>query len=179
MMRYCGTILVVVWVVGGCTSSDRMRPTRSDVMSSNTGPIVGGPSAARYFAVRLLPGADLRRSIEEFVRANGIRAGAVVTCVGSVSTAVLRMADRTDLTRLGGPREIVSLVGTVGTDGCHLHLSVSDERGVTVGGHLAEGTIVRTTAEIVLVDLNDLAFERAQDDRTGYRELRISPRGPK
>ena len=139
----------------------------------------GGPSAARYFAVRLLPGADLRRSIEEFARANDIRAGAVVTCVGSVSTAVLRMADRTDLTRLGGPREIVSLVGTVGAGGCHLHLSVSDERGVTVGGHLAEGTVVRTTAEIVLADLGDLSFERVQDSRTGYRELNISTRPAK
>lgn len=135
-----------------------------------------GPSAARYFAVRLLPGADLRRSIEDFARSNGIRAGAVVTCVGSVSTAVLRMADRTDLTRLGGPREIVSLVGTVGVGGCHLHLSVSDERGVTVGGHLAEGTVVRTTAEIVLADLGDLAFERVPDSRTGFRELDISTR---
>lgn len=32
-------------------------------------------------------------------------------------------------------------------DGAHLHISVSDGDGRTLGGHLAEGTFVHTTAQ--------------------------------
>ena len=41
------------------------------------------------------------------------------------------------------------------------------------GGHLMDGSTVRTTAEIVLVELTELEFERADDPETGYKELRV------
>jgi predicted DNA-binding protein with PD1-like motif len=40
------------------------------------------------------------------------------------------------------------------------------------GGHVVEGCIVRTTAEIVLgVVAEGLTFRRAHDERSGYAEL--------
>lgn len=137
---------------------------------------LGGPSAAKFYAVRLAPGADLRVELQAYARARGIQAGAVVTAVGSLSHTVLRLADQKQTTIFDGKREIVSLIGTIGTSGCHLHLSVSDGQGVTVGGHLADGCIVYTTAEIVIADLTDLKFDRAEDSHTGFRELIIQPR---
>ena len=43
-------------------------------------------------AFRLRPGQDLRDELDRYAVANEIKAGFVVTCVGSVSMAVLRMA---------------------------------------------------------------------------------------
>jgi hypothetical protein len=50
----------------------------------------------------------------------------------------------------GGKHEIVSLVGTLALDGDHLHIAVSDSTGRTIGGHLMEGSLVYTTAEIAV-----------------------------
>jgi predicted DNA-binding protein with PD1-like motif len=73
--------------------------------------------------------------------------------------------------------EIISLAGTLSVNGSHFHISVSDSEGVLTGGHLKEGCIVRTTAEIVVTIMDDLIFTREQDTITGFRELRISPKG--
>jgi predicted DNA-binding protein with PD1-like motif len=50
-------------------------------------------------------------------------------------------------------------------------VSVSDGEGRTLGGHLAAGSIVRTTAEIVVVELRGLRFSRRRDAATAFREL--------
>jgi len=38
-----------------------------------------------------------------------------------------------------------------------------------IGGHIVDGCIVRTTAEIVIVELSDLEFRREPDAQTGYK----------
>jgi predicted DNA-binding protein with PD1-like motif len=122
---------------------------------------------------RLEPGQDLRRAIEEFVARARISAGVILTCVGSLKGVVLRPAGAADTLRIDEEFEIVSLVGTVSTNGCHLHVSVSDPLGVTMGGHLLEGSLIRTTAEIVIGELEDTTFTRVLDPRTGFKELVI------
>ena len=72
------------------------------------------------------------------------------------------------------PMEIVSLVGTL-SGGGHLHVSLSDCSGKTVGGHLLE-LVVDTTVEVVIGDCSSLAFERTFDESTGFHELQISDR---
>jgi uncharacterized protein len=64
-------------------------------------------------------------------------------------------------------------VGTFSPDGAHLHISISDTQGDTYGGHLQEGALVYTTAEIVLADLEEHNFNRRLDTETGYDELYI------
>jgi predicted DNA-binding protein with PD1-like motif len=124
-------------------------------------------------AIRLKPGHDLRQEIEALVERESIQAGAVLTCVGSLSTAVLRMAGQKGLTFFERDFEIVSLVGTLSKDGCHLHLGLADFEGKMTGGHLAKGCLIRTTAEIVIAELRDFRFERDLDAETGYDELVI------
>ncbi len=127
-------------------------------------------------ALRLGPGADLKRELARFARESGMRAGIVVTCVGSLTRAVLRLADQREATTFEGKHEIVSLVGTLSPDGDHLHLAISDATGRTVGGHLMDGSLVYTTAEIALGELEGLAFSREVDPRTTFRELVVGPR---
>ena len=69
------------------------------------------------------------------------------------------------------PLELLTLSGTLSLDGAHLHASVSDARGAVAGGHLMPGSLVRTTAEVVVALLPGWAFSRAVDGATGYREL--------
>ncbi len=70
--------------------------------------------------------------------------------------------------------EIVSLSGTLSPDGLHLHIALAGRDGRCVGGHLLDGCIVHTTAELVIGELTDLAFRRVEDPATGYRELSVA-----
>jgi len=106
----------------------------------------------------------------------------VMTAVGSLKDVTLRLANasRNDSEKKGSGNEIqrwqekfeiVSLVGTFSRDGsCHLHLSISDAKGNTFGGHLMAG-VVFTTCEVVLGSIQGVNFPRELDDRTGYKEL--------
>ncbi|MGB8192362.1 MAG: PPC domain-containing DNA-binding protein [Chitinophagaceae bacterium] len=126
------------------------------------------------YAFRLHPGQDLKKEIESIVRSNNVLAGWIVTAVGSLTEYNIRFANRPtgDIGR--GHFEIVSLTGTLSLDGCHIHISISDETGRTIGGHLLEGCKIYTTAEIVIAATDQYEFKREQDEDTGWKELVIS-----
>jgi predicted DNA-binding protein with PD1-like motif len=86
------------------------------------------------------------------------------------------LADQPEGTVFEGKHEIVSLVGTLSPDGDHLHVAVSDSSGRTLGGHLMDGSLVYTTAEIAVGELTDLSFARETDAITTYKELAIRKR---
>ncbi|MBH8559525.1 PPC domain-containing DNA-binding protein [Hymenobacter negativus] len=132
-------------------------------------------STLKTHALRLRPGDDLRQQLTAFVLANHIQAGTMLTCVGSLTVATLRLANQEGPSVYKGHFEIVSLVGTLSTNGSHLHLAVSDSTGRTIGGHLLDGCKVYTTAEIVLGELPQLEFRREKDDTFGYQELVVRP----
>lgn len=69
---------------------------------------------------------------------------------------------------------MISAVGSLSPDGAHLHIAVSDSKGAVIGGHLCAGSLVRTTAELVIGLLPEWRFRRELDPATGYAELRIS-----
>jgi predicted DNA-binding protein with PD1-like motif len=125
----------------------------------------------RTHALRLRPGEDLRLALEEATRARRLAAACVLTCVGSLERARLRLAGGDEVLELAGPLEIVALVGTLSADGPHLHGSFADEKGEVRGGHVLAGCIVRTTAELVVAELEGLTFGRELDPATGWREL--------
>ena len=112
-------------------------------------------------------------AIQDFVSHRNIRAGWILTCVGSLTDVSLRFANQTDAHTQNGFFEIISLSGTVGTNGCHLHMSISDEHGALTGGHLLEGCTIYTTAEIIIGESPDLTFYREDDGTTGWKELQI------
>ena len=129
-----------------------------------------------YRCFRLRRGQDLYGAIEDYAREHRIAAGTVVSGVGCVSRWHLR--DATGVRERSGEEdvEIVSLMGTVSEHGCHLHASFSREDLSAFGGHLLPGCIVNTTAEIVLLELEDFAFDRRPDPETGYDELTVTYR---
>ena len=88
------------------------------------------------YSFRLKPGQDLFDEIESFVAEKKISAGCVLSSVGSLTHATLRLANREFYTEYEGHFEIVSLNGAVSTNGSHLHVSISDGDGKTIGGWL-------------------------------------------
>lgn len=126
---------------------------------------------------RLRPGQDLRKGIEEMVTENGVKAGVLLSVVGSLQKAVLRMpqpsADVLKTKEWEESLEIVGGTGTLSQNGSHIHISISDQEGNVFGGHLKEGCVLRTGAEIVIGVFNDIEYKRAKDEETGYDELVI------
>lgn len=122
-------------------------------------------------AFRLTQGADLRNAILEYVQETGIQAGSLLSGVGCLSAATIRLANEADSLLLDGPLEILTLSGTLTPGHVHLHISVADKQGKVYGGHLLEGTLVSFTAEICLAEYRNLSFSRELDNQTGFTEL--------
>ena len=130
----------------------------------------------RTLPIRLLPGQDLRRALEAAVAAAGCDAAFVGSGIGSLGEARLRFAGRDEPRRFTGDLEILTLAGSLGAGGSHLHASVADADGAVFGGHVAFGCVVRTTAEVLVALLDDWAFAREPDATTGYAELVARPK---
>jgi predicted DNA-binding protein with PD1-like motif len=127
----------------------------------------------RVVAFRLKPGEDLQKGIEKVVKQYDIKAGWINTCVGSLTNYQIRFANQPKSDSGSGHFEIVSLVGTLSVMGSHIHLSLSDSTGKTIGGHLMEGCKIYTTAEIVVTASDRFDFEREEDGTTPWKELQI------
>ena len=127
----------------------------------------------QYYVFRLNPGQDLKKDIQKLVTEKQIKAGWISTCVGSLTNYNIRFANQPNGSEGSGHLEIVSLTGTVSVNGSHLHISISDSTGKTTGGHLMDGCIVYTTAEIVILSSNELVFKREKDETTGWQELLV------
>lgn len=126
-----------------------------------------------YHCFRLTRGMDLKKEIEKYVTSNKV-SGIILCTVGCLSKLTIRLADGKSILEKEGMFEIVSITGTLSEDGVHIHISVSDEKGNTIGGHLKDGCIVNTTAEVVLNIFNKIKFKREYDEKTGYNELVIN-----
>ena len=125
------------------------------------------------YAIRLKPGDDLKKAMQSFVHGKQINAGWIASCVGSLTNYHIRFANMPTGSKKTGHFEIVSLSGTLSTNGSHLHISVSDGTGRTIGGHLMDECIVYTTAEIVIQSTPTLLFTREKDGTTEWAELQI------
>jgi uncharacterized protein len=127
----------------------------------------------KIHAFRLKPGQDLKKEMEAYVLQHKIEAGWVMTCVGSLTQYHLRFANQPNGIKDNGHFEIVSLTGTVSINGNHLHMSVSDSTGRTIGGHLLDSNFIYTTAEIVIGEGRQLVFTREKDGTTEWEELQV------
>jgi predicted DNA-binding protein with PD1-like motif len=143
--------------------------------------------------LRLSPGEDLLSSLWKYARVTGIKAASIVSCVGSLQRANIRYSNAETGAVINDYFEIVSLVGNVdlqsnpeslypssmGTKegSSHVHISLSDKDGKTIGGHLLAGNLIYTTAEITLLEIKNGLFTREMDDKStggsGYYELKV------
>ena len=127
------------------------------------------------YPLRIPPEMDLRRAVEDAVAARACRAAFLLSGIGSLREARVRLAGAAALEALHGDLEILTLAGTVAGNGAHLHMSVATAEGRVLGGHVAYGCTVRTTAEVLLLLLPEWSFTREPDAVTGFAELVVRP----
>ncbi len=125
------------------------------------------------YVFRLKPGQDLKTEIQNLVNEKQIKAGWISTGLGSLTKYTIRFANQSNGSTDSGHFEIVSLSGTVSINGSHLHISISDNTGKTIGGHLMDGCIIYSTAEIVILSSNEFIFKRVMDGSTPWDELQV------
>ncbi|MDD2766520.1 MAG: DNA-binding protein [Candidatus Moranbacteria bacterium] len=131
----------------------------------------------KQLTFRLKPGQYLKEEIEKIAVEKEIKAGVLLSIVGGLENAILRMAasepDNQIVKEWDEPFEIVSGTGTISKEGCHIHISVSDKQGKVIGGHLKDGCEIKYTAEIVIGIFDDVSYERVFDENTGFKELEV------
>lgn len=155
------------------TAAEASSGTTGSICQSKAGVMV---ARTKSIVERLKPGVDFQGELKRIAAEHHLKAGVVVSAVGSFKTASLRFAGANEATTITGPLEVVSVTGTISDKGMHVHLSVSDANGKTIGGHLMPGCKVFTTIELVIFDLsNEWSFERKTDEHTTYLELDPQP----
>lgn len=133
-------------------------------------------NSSTAYAFRLKPGEDLKKGISNFIKEKDIKAGWIGTVVGSLTQYNIRFANQPTGVKDTGHFEIVSVTGTLSVNGSHLHISISDSTGKTIGGHLLDENLVYTTAEIVILATDEMEFVREKDGSTPYEELQVKPK---
>jgi uncharacterized protein len=128
---------------------------------------------------RLRPGQDFIEELTRLAKQKQIKAGTILSVVGSFTHINLRYANQPTGTAQEGHFEIVSLVGTFNDASYHIHCSVSNDKGQTFGGHMLIGNLIYTTAEVVIAEMDNLIFSREKDEESaggsGWNELVIKP----
>ena len=125
------------------------------------------------YVFRLTRGQDLRKEIQNFVNTHNHKAAIIKCAVGCLYEANIRLANAENSLYKKEPFEIVSLIGTISVNECHMHISLADKNGIVIGGHLNEGCLVDSTSEICIEELDNYVFAREFDKSTGYKELVI------
>lgn len=131
-------------------------------------------SSSQFYSLRLQPGAELIEQLRQFIQVNHIKAGWIASVVGSLSSVSLRYAGCEWTSLIEGKFEVIALGGTLDSQFEHLHMSVADETGRVIAGHIMSGNIVRTTLELIIGELCDVEFSRQHCVLSGYDELVIT-----
>lgn len=137
--------------------------------------------AGRRFMGRLSPGSDLLQSLQSFCRQRGI-AVASFQLIGAVRSARIAFYDQRHKKygelAIDRAMEIVSCSGNIslrdGQPFVHAHISLADEEGHSLGGHLLPGTIV-FVAEVDVQELLGEPLVRTPDQETGLPLWKIEP----
>ena len=127
--------------------------------------------------LKLAPGSDLRLSLEELARRDGI-SGFVLGVVGNLTKASFQCPGQAEPTVLEGDLEVITLNGTFSPEGVHLHLSLSDGACQVWGGHLEPGTIVQKGVDLLIGVLEQSEGSPKQQTSTTRLEIAVLPGCP-
>ena len=140
-----------------------------------------GATCEEIIALRLDYDDDVLECVEAVAREADIKAGAVVSGIGTLKTARLHWITTTGFPSVDefrdfeGPYEIASISGIIANHKPHLHTCISDLQN-TYAGHLEPGCKVMYLAELVIVKFGNMALDRFPHPETGVNQLkRASP----
>jgi len=127
----------------------------------------------RFLYLRLNPGDDLLRSLEQAVADSGIRNGAILAGIGSLTSYHFHVVSSTELPpdnafeRGEGAFDVLNVNGFIFDGRVHAHITFSNTE-VAMGGHLEEGCRVLTFAILTIADTPEV--DLAGWDRVAPRQ---------
>ena len=138
------------------------------------------PGAADVLVIGFEPGELLLESLQRAIDEQGVRNGAVVSGIGTLTTCTLHCITHTNFPSdnhfwtLEKPLELLSVSGVIAGGEPHLHVVVSCGEDEVYAGHLEPGAEVAYLAELVVLVFNDLPLTRRRDP-----ERQVMLLGPK
>lgn len=132
----------------------------------------------RVVVVRLKPGTDLLKGIQSACEQYEIHNGVIISAIGSLARVRFCDVEALPDKKCGyGYGKILALDETIELTGAggvicsdadnrinlHIHISMSDKNGKAYGGHLAEGTVVLMTSDIVIGEITGMEMRREYD----------------
>jgi len=131
----------------------------------------------KVFFYRILEDEDLLEAIKKKANKSTIKSGFFIL-IGSLKSAKLGFYKEGKYQEISieKPLEIASCMGNIsvkenGELVVHAHLVVSDENGNAYGGHLLPQCKVAATAELVLIEAENVNLIRKFDEKTGLHLL--------
>ncbi|MDQ4100326.1 MAG: DNA-binding protein [Chloroflexota bacterium] len=113
----------------------------------------------RILLLRFNPGDDVLLALRQAVADNGIRNGAILAGIGSLTSYHFHVVSSTDLppenafVQGEGAYDILNINGYVFDGRVHAHITFSDTE-IAMGGHLEEGCRVLTFAIITIAEVS-------------------------
>lgn len=132
--------------------------------------------------LRLNDGDDLFPTLETFVTAQKVRAGAIESGIGMFRSATLGYwnGKEYEWKEVAEPMELIALHGSVavvdGAPSIHLHAGLAGRDHRLMGGHLKRAT-VGVLGELYLETFPGRTFGRPMNEALGLRGLDLEP-GP-
>ena len=117
-------------------------------------------SMKRVVLVRIAPGEDILLGLRQAVQEHNIKSGLILTGFGSCSHSHFHVVMSNELPPQESypksiqPLDICSFNGFILDGKVHCHVDFSDERN-GFGGHLEEGTLALTFANIAIGEIED------------------------
>jgi predicted DNA-binding protein with PD1-like motif len=145
---------------------------------------------SRIVSFKLQPFTDFVASLNEACKAHNVQSGCVVTAIGSLNGAELKVPMARpelkfgygygpDSLRLEGPLALVSMSGFIchANDGSiepHLHVTLADSGGNVHAGHLNLNNVrVLLTVECVIGVFDGIDMRMVTDRERGIRVVRM------
>jgi len=147
----------------------------------------------RVIVAKVKPDSDLHSALEEIALKEGIHAGIILSCTGSLKRARLRQLKvfprdlpPTDKERLfkvidNRPLEILSVSGNISRQSdrpvVHAHIVVSvalDGETAVLGGHLTSGNITYLLVEVAIAELEGIEMARLPHPSRKTLELNLT-----
>lgn len=146
--------------------------------------VIEGMRIEDVFCVYMEPGEDFHKCIERAAEERDIRAGAILSGIGTFDKARIHHIVDTDFpakdkfVEIEGPVELCSVDGIIADCKPHMHCTMALRGGELFSGHLEPGCRVLYLAEVVIARFSGPDLERDKHPEFGTPRLKVRDTDP-
>ncbi len=133
----------------------------------------------RVLAIRLRPGTDVLKGLEEACHRSGINSGVILSAIGSLDGVAycnpVELPEKKagygygEVLHLTGPIELTNGSGIIchdaeGNTNLHVHMALRERYCNANCGHLVEGTKVLLTVDVIIAEIEGMVMGRQFDE---------------